>query len=146
MSKFSDKTRSESAPRMPSFLAQTAAGQKRESKFRQKNLKQFRLRPIFYFVWHFIFSDISSARKINPKLFYAVSVHSRVTGLSYFLPIGWLSTLGRFWRLQRKPLFLGDFFRGWNHPFVWEKMDWATHWAIISQTHLVTLVDRGKIH
>jgi hypothetical protein len=35
---------------------------------------------------------------------------------------------------------LYDFFHGKSYSFMSTKMDWATFWALFSQTHLVTLI------
>jgi hypothetical protein len=62
--------------------------------------------------------------------------------LGEFSPIGRLFTLASIYKnLRRSPNVFANFFNSVNSCInVYEKMGWATFWAIFSQTHLVTLI------
>jgi hypothetical protein len=46
---------------------------------------------------------------------------------------------GQILKIRGEAQILGDFFHGISYVLILKKMGWATVWAILSQTHLVTL-------
>jgi hypothetical protein len=60
-----------------------------------------------------------------------------VTRLAKFLPIVWLFLFWQFCENYRRSPIFSNFFHG--KSYVLALTDWATLWAIFSQTHLVTL-------
>jgi hypothetical protein len=62
-----------------------------------------------------------------------------------FMPFGWLFTLDSFSKNLEVALILGLLFYSAKVVYQWRKRNLATFWAIVSQTHLVTLVGKWTL-
>jgi hypothetical protein len=88
--------------------------------------KQFRRRFDFLSddfkvsIWEF---RVFHERKISRKKYFALRLlENRVTRLGKFSPIGWLLTLGSFWKLQQqRKNFLTTFSQQTSHVFILTK-------------------------
>jgi hypothetical protein len=65
----------------------------------------------------------------------------RVTRLGEFSPIGLLFSLGSLLKITEVAQHSGLLFSSFQFIYkFWQKMAWATIWAIFSQTHLVIIL------
>jgi hypothetical protein len=69
-----------------------------------------------------------------------LSFPNRVTRLGEFSPIGWLFLLGSYLRITEVAHIFGLLYSSVKFKNkCWQKIGWATFWAIFSQPNLVTL-------
>jgi hypothetical protein len=78
------------------------------------------------------------------KTISCCNIGDRVTRLGEFLPVVRLFSLGSFFKITEVAQIFGLLFSmvKLHNVLISTKMGWASCWAIFSQTHLVTLIQR----